>query len=149
VYRWFARFRDDGMWETINHHLVMRDRERVGRKAGPSAAVLDSQSTKTAEAGGPRGYGMHVQLERPPIGVHKRVPLAAADLLARIVDGDTGCVGHLRACVGTIGEHPLDEGKRPARGLQQWHGAVAILDVGSQPLPRPFHFDSEMASKSD
>ncbi len=31
VYRWFARFRDDGTWEAINHHLVMRDRERVGR----------------------------------------------------------------------------------------------------------------------
>jgi transposase len=21
VYRWFARFRDDGTWETINHHI--------------------------------------------------------------------------------------------------------------------------------
>src|SRR3954449_10090515 len=31
VYRWFARFRDDGTWERINHHLVMQDRERVGR----------------------------------------------------------------------------------------------------------------------
>ena len=26
VYRWFARLRDDGTWQTINHHLVMRDR---------------------------------------------------------------------------------------------------------------------------
>jgi len=56
VYRWFARFRDDGTWETVNHHLVMLDRERVGRDASPTAAVLDSQSVKTAEAGGPRGY---------------------------------------------------------------------------------------------
>ena len=33
----------------------MRDRE-VGGEASPSAAVIDSQSVKTAEAGGPRGY---------------------------------------------------------------------------------------------
>lgn len=32
VYRWFARLRDDGTWEVINHHLVVRDCERAGRK---------------------------------------------------------------------------------------------------------------------
>ena len=56
VYRWFARLRDAGTWEVINHHLVMRDRERVGREASPTAAVVDSQSVKTTESGGPRGY---------------------------------------------------------------------------------------------
>src|SRR5664279_3756322 len=56
VYRWFARFRDDGTWETINHHLLMLDRERVGREASPTAAIMDSQSVKTTEAGGPSGY---------------------------------------------------------------------------------------------
>jgi putative transposase len=56
VYRWFVRLRDERVFETINHHLLMRDRERVGREASPSAAVIDSQSAKTAEAGGPRGY---------------------------------------------------------------------------------------------
>ena len=29
TYRWFVRFRDDGLWESLNHHLVMVDRERV------------------------------------------------------------------------------------------------------------------------
>jgi len=56
VYRWSARFHDDGTRERINQYLVMQDRERVGRQASCSAAVLDSQSAKTNEAGSPSGY---------------------------------------------------------------------------------------------
>jgi hypothetical protein len=41
------QWRDTGLFESMNHLLVMADRERVGREASPSAAVLDSQSVKT------------------------------------------------------------------------------------------------------
>ena len=51
---WFAAWRDAGTWQQINHHLVMLGRERSGRDASPSAAVIDSQSVKSAQKGGRR-----------------------------------------------------------------------------------------------
>jgi hypothetical protein len=41
----------DGVWEAIWTELHMALRERMGREASPAAAVLDSQSVKSAEKG--------------------------------------------------------------------------------------------------
>jgi transposase len=56
VYRWFVTWRDACVFEKINHALVVFDRECAGREASPTVAIIDSQSVKTTEAGGPRGY---------------------------------------------------------------------------------------------
>ena len=56
AFRWFATWRGSGLFEAINHSLVMADRERVGREASPTAVVLDSQSVRTTASGGPFGF---------------------------------------------------------------------------------------------
>ena len=53
VYNIFRNFQRDGVWDTIWEHLHMELRENMAREASPTAAIIDSQSLKSAEKGGP------------------------------------------------------------------------------------------------
>ena len=51
---YFRRWDYDGTLDRMHHALYVRCRERAGREANPTAAIIDSQSVKSAEKGGVR-----------------------------------------------------------------------------------------------
>jgi len=53
VYSYFRRWRNEGIWDQVLATLRQRMRQKQGRDAEPSAAVIDSQSMKTSAVRGP------------------------------------------------------------------------------------------------
>jgi putative transposase len=56
AYDYFARWHGDGTWQKVIDALRGRIRAEAGREESPSAALIDSQTVKTTEQGGERGY---------------------------------------------------------------------------------------------
>jgi transposase len=52
LYDYFDLWSWDGTLERIHHALYVKCREQEGREASPTAAIIDSQSVKSAEKGG-------------------------------------------------------------------------------------------------
>jgi transposase len=75
VFRWFRLFRDTCLFEKINHRLLIKERERSGREASPTASIIDSQSIKTCESGDLRRYGAGplLQTSRRPFPFIRKV----------------------------------------------------------------------------
>ena len=64
LYDYFDLWTWDGTLDRIHHELYMKCREAVSRQASPSAAIIDSQSVKSAEKGGAKSIRRVTTRER-------------------------------------------------------------------------------------
>ena len=56
VYGCFRTWRRQGLWKFIHEVLRRIVRRQAGKRSQPTAAILDSQTVRSADHGGPRGY---------------------------------------------------------------------------------------------
>jgi transposase len=138
VQGYFYAWSHGGLLAQINHLLVTALREKVGREASPTSGVIDSQSVKTTESGGPRGFdagkkikgrkrhivtdteGAMVGLVVHPADIQDRdgAPMVLASIRSlypwmRHIFADAGYAGNkLRTALASLGDWTIEVIKR-------------------------------------
>jgi transposase len=115
VQGYFYAWAENGTFAAISQTLMEASRTMTGSAASPSAGVIDSQSVKTTESGGPRGFD------------------AAKKINGRKRHIVTDTQGHLIA----LHVHPAN--------IQDRDGAVDLLQIVAKNYPDLLHFFADSA----